>query len=110
MTTTAEIDYNTKRKLKLLQEILAIVMFPRDIKNLVIEGPKEISFDVDVLPQYPQLGRRYLMRWDKNLNFLIFQCGQTFARFPHHPPTTAWFRVGRLLDERHLDGEALKQS
>jgi hypothetical protein len=28
MTTTAEIDYNTKRKLKLLQEILAIVMFP----------------------------------------------------------------------------------
>jgi hypothetical protein len=107
--TTDVIDYNTKRKLKLLQEMLAIVMAPKEIKNLVLEGGKEASFDIEILYQ-PRLGKRFVIRWDGNLNFKIYECGLTYEKFPFDVPTSRWYRVGRLLEARHLDGEALKQS
>ena len=117
MTNTLQSPNDLARKLKLLEDILKLI-FPEHltIQSIVLEkqGDKfhalnEASFGIEGFYNgVHQIQKRFAIHWDNKLNFYLFEVISQQRRVSFHPASTTWRRVYKLISDRHLDAENLK--
>lgn len=90
----------------LIEDIIRTIYPDRTIENIIHEDNWSTSF---TMPINAGLGRRFVLTWDRNLDFDIGYMFRGEWRV-YHPRTSVWFTVARMLNERHIAARKLKKA
>lgn len=102
-------DFKTKKKLELIEDILKILYPNHVISELILENPKKVSYSVSSNYSDHLSGwkHRFEIYWNNDLDFEIWRKRENRVSEQHFK-TSAWFEVQDLLKKRYLDCEKLK--
>jgi hypothetical protein len=99
-------DFITKTKLQLIEDILKILHNDEQVQNLILESEQSVSYSV--VFNGIEWGQRLYISWNDKLDFEV-KCKTRTGLHMMHFGTSLWFNVRDLIRTRFLDAEKLKR-